>query len=349
MGIRVLTAMSGGVDSSVTAYLLRRQGYDCVGVTMRLHDEGGEGERDDARAVCRRLDIPHAVLDLRGRFRERVMEPFAGSYERGDTPNPCILCNRALKFGELLRYANEIGAAYVATGHYARICLTPSNGRWAVRKGLEAARDQSYVLGLLTQGQLSRALFPLGRLTKDETRRIALEQGFLNARKRDSQDICFIPDGDYASFLERFRGRPYEPGDILDLRGRKVGTHKGAARYTLGQRKGLGVSAPTPLYVCGKSMEANTVTVGPNEALYRRTLVAADWVWGGLSPTDAPFRGAAKVRYRHAEASATAEARPDGTVRMTFDEPQRAITTGQAVVMYRNDMVLGGGIIVAVE
>lgn len=350
MGRTVMVAMSGGVDSSVTAWLLARQGYDCVGVTMRLHDESAsERSEEDAASVARRLGIPHSVADLRGAFAEKVIRPFAESYERGDTPNPCVVCNRFLKFGELSRIAREMGADYVATGHYARICWTPSSSRWAVRKGLETARDQSYVLASLTQGQLSHALFPLGRLTKAEVRRIAEERGFTNARKHDSQDICFIPDGDYAAFLERHTGKTYPPGDILDESGRVLGRHRGAVRYTLGQRKGLGVSAETPLYVCAKSMRDNTVTLGANASLFRRVLLSDDWVWEGIAPPEAPFRALAKVRYRHAEAPADAEPLPDGTVRIRFDAPQRAITTGQAVVLYRNDMVLGGGTIAAVE
>ena len=348
MSGKVMVAMSGGVDSSVAAWLLLRQGYDCVGVTMRLHDETSGNEAADAADVARRLGIPHSVVNLRREFDENVIRPFARSYERGDTPNPCVLCNRRLKFGKLLELARELGAEYVATGHYARICLTPDTGRWAVRKGLEAARDQSYVLASLTQDQLAHTLFPLGRLTKDETRRIASEQGFLNARKHDSQDICFIPDGDYAAFLERYTGKAYPPGQILDLNGRILGQHRGAARYTIGQRKGLGVSAPEPLYVCGKSMRDNTVTLGPNAVLFRDALLSDDWTWGAIPPPETPFRADAKIRYRHAQAPADVTPLPDGRVRIRFDAPQRAITTGQAVALYRNDTVLGGGTITAV-
>ncbi|MBQ7680666.1 MAG: tRNA 2-thiouridine(34) synthase MnmA [Oscillibacter sp.] len=343
MGRKAAVAMSGGVDSSVAAWLLLRQGWECVGVTMRLHDASGDVQ--DAADVARRLGIPHTVLDLRAEFEKEVITPFAEAYARGDTPNPCVICNRRVKFGALAR---RVDADYLATGHYARICWTPSVSRWAVRKGLEAARDQSYVLASLTQAQLSRTLFPLGRLTKAETRKIAEEQGFANARKRDSQDICFIPDGDYAGFLERRTGKTYPPGEILDRAGHVLGVHRGAIRYTLGQRKGLGVSAPEPLYVCGKSMSDNTVTLGPNEALFRRELVSDGWTWGGIAPPETPFRALAKVRYRHTEAPADVEPLPDGTVKIRFDAPQRAITTGQAVVLYSGETVLGGGTITAV-
>ncbi|MBR1689986.1 MAG: tRNA 2-thiouridine(34) synthase MnmA [Oscillibacter sp.] len=358
MGAKVLVAMSGGVDSSVAAWLLQRQGYECVGVTMKLYTNESAGRKghtccaledvEDAREVARRLDIPYYVFNFTEEFDRQVMRRFAQSYRRGDTPNPCIDCNRYLKFGALLHRAQVLGMDYIATGHYARICLTPESGRWAVRKAADPDRDQSYVLASMTQDQLAHTLFPLGRLHKSEVRRIAEEQGFVNARKHDSQDICFVPDGDYGAFLARYTGRAACPGDILDREGRVLGRHRGAECYTLGQRKGLGVSAAEPLYVCGKSMADNTVTLGPESALYGRTLLAGDWVWGAIGAPREPLRVWAKVRYRQTERPALAEPLPDGTVRLTFDEPQRAITTGQAVVLYRGDTVLGGGTITAV-
>jgi tRNA-specific 2-thiouridylase len=349
--------MSGGVDSSVAAWLLQRQGYDCVGVTMKLYQNDTVGRRghtccalddvEDAKDVARRLGIPHYVFNFCDAFDDQVIRRFAESYQRGDTPNPCIDCNRYLKFGYLFQRAKVLGLDYIATGHYARICLE-HNGRWAVRKAADDSRDQSYVLASMDQEQLSHTLFPLGGLHKTEVRRIAAEQGFLNARKHDSQDICFVPDGDYGAFLERYTGQVCQGGDIVDLDGRVLGRHRGAIRYTLGQRKGLGISAEEPLYVCGKSMADNTVTVGPESALYRATLLSDDWVWGAIPALTEPTRVFAKVRYRQAECPATAYPAEDGKVRLVFDAPQRAITTGQAVVLYRGDAVLGGGTITEV-
>lgn len=352
---KVLVAMSGGVDSSVAAWLLQRQGFACVGVTMKLYQNETVGRKghtccaledvEDAKSVARRLGIPHYTFNFCEAFDRQVMRKFAESYQRGDTPNPCIDCNRYLKFGLLFHRARELGIGYIATGHYAQIKWDPVTGRWALYKAADPARDQSYVLASMTQEQLSGTLFPLGGLHKAEVRAIAEEQGFCNARKHDSQDICFVPDGDYGAFLERYTGKPYPPGDILDREGHVLGRHRGAVRYTLGQRKGLGVSAAEPLYVCGKSMADNTVTLGPESALYSRTLLAEDWVWGAIPAPAGPFRAAAKVRYRQEERAVTAEPMENGVVRLTFDEPQRAITTGQAVVLYRGDTVLGGGTI----
>ena len=352
MAERILAAMSGGVDSSVAAYLLQRQGYDVAGATMRLWDDGSENAccmLEDAISVANRLGIPHDVLGCYGEFDRMVVRPFQDSYLRGDTPNPCVRCNRYLKFGVLLEKARELGFDAVATGHYARICWTPSTRRWAVRKGREAGRDQSYFLSQLNQEQLSQARFPLGDIPKEAVRRIAMEQGFINARKRDSQDICFVPDGDYGAFLEWYSRTPMQEGDILDTDGRVLGRHRGAARYTLGQRKGLGVSSAERLYVCGKSMADNTVTLGPESALYSRVLYASDWVWGSVPGLDSPVRVTVKARSRHREQAATAEPLPDGRVRVMFDEPQRAVTVGQCVALYQGDAVLGGGIIEGTE
>lgn len=347
MGKKVLAAMSGGVDSSVAVWLLQQQGFACAGATMLLAGDGGDSV-EDARAVALGLGIPFHVFDFSGEFDSRVLQKFAGCYLDGTTPNPCIDCNRHLKFGAFLRRAAEMGFDYIATGHYARIVRDAGTGLLSLRKAADRNRDQSYVLSsALPQDRLSRVLFPLGDLTKPQVRQIAEEQGFANARKHDSQDICFIPDGDYGAFLERYTGRACPPGDILDLEGRVIGRHKGAVRYTAGQRKGLGIAADRPVYVCGKSMADNTVTVGPEAALYARSLLAGDWEWGA-SPLPGPREVLAKVRYRQVEQPALAEPLPDGQVRITFRQPQRAVTAGQAAVLYDGDTVLGGGTILEV-
>ena len=343
---RVLVAMSGGVDSSAAAWLLKTQGYDCVGATMRLHDKGPGAQDDiaDARSVAEGLGIPFYELDFREEFSRFVKDDFAAAYARGDTPNPCVQCNRHLKFGKLLEAAEDLGCGFIATGHYARIQRL-SDGRCLLRKGEETARDQSYFLSMLTQDQLRRILFPLSALSKAEVRAIAQAQGFVSARKRDSQDICFVPDGDYAGFLEQYTGQECAPGPICHLDGRLLGAHKGAIRYTLGQRKGLGIGGGEVVYVCGKSMEENTVYVGPESALFARRLLAEAFVWSSGEAPEGPLRCKARVRYRHTEQEALAEPLGDGRVRVTFDAPQRAITTGQTVALYDGDTVLGGGII----
>jgi tRNA-specific 2-thiouridylase len=337
--LTALIGMSGGVDSSVAAYLMLRQGYRCEGATMRLF----ENTDQDARAVCQRLGIPFHILDNRQVFRDTVMEDFVRCYESGETPNPCILCNRKIKFDLFLQQARELGCNSIATGHYARI--RQENGRSLLYKAADNAKDQSYFLYALTQDQLSCARFPLGELTKAEVRKIAEEQGFINAKKHDSQDICFVPDGDYFAFLQRFTQKTYENGDFLDLNGNVVGKHHGAVGYTLGQRKGLGLAMGAPVYVCGKDMEKNTVTVGPNEALFSKELVAKDWNWIAIPALTAPLRCKAKARSRMAEQAATVYPMEDGLAKVVFDEPQRAITPGQAVVLYDGELVIGGGTI----
>lgn len=347
--------MSGGVDSSVAAWLLQRQGLRCVGATMKLYDNETVGRQghpccsledvEDARAVARQLGIPHYVFHFSQVFDDTVLRRFVEEYARGATPNPCIDCNRYLKFGRFLRRADELGLDGIATGHYARIVQDSESGRWLLKKAADPAKDQSYVLASMTQPQLSRTLFPLGALCKTEVRALAEAHGLYTARKHDSQDICFVPDGDYGAFLERYTGQVCPPGDILDEAGRVLGRHRGAVRYTLGQRRGLGLAAEQPLYVCGKSMADNTVTVGPERALYARGLAAADWNWI-VPPPEGAFRAWGKVRYRQTEQPCTVLAAPDGAVHLTFDTPQRAITVGQAAVLYDGDTVLGGGTII---
>ena len=354
---RALIAMSGGVDSSVAAWLMVQAGYSCIGATMRLFDnailpEGQEStccsleDVEDARSVAYRLGFPYYVFNFTGDFREKVMDKFVHCYECGATPNPCIDCNRYLKFEHLLRRALELGCDCIVTGHYARIRRDPETGRYLLCKAVHTAKDQSYFLYSLTQEQLAHTQFPLGALTKDAVREIAAEMGFVNAKKHDSQDICFVPDGDYTAFLERYTGRHYPPGDFLDRDGKVVGRHRGAVAYTLGQRKGLGLGMGAPVYVCGKNMEQNTVTVGPEDALFSRSLIAEDWNWFPFPALTRPQKVAAKTRSRQVEQPATVYPMPGGRARVVFDQPQRAITPGQAVVLYDVDTVVGGGTIV---
>lgn len=346
---KALIAMSGGVDSSVAAYLMQRSGYDCIGTTMRLWEQSQTEESlGDARKVADRLHIPFHVMDATTQFREKVVDSFIRTYETGHTPNPCITCNRCIKFDVLLQQALEIGCTYMVTGHYAKIRQDAATGRYLLYKAEDPAKDQTYFLACLNQHQLSHTKLPLGELTKEQVRAIAEEQGFLNARKRDSQDICFIPDGDFVSFIKNYTGKDYPTGDFLDLNGNVVGKHQGAFAYTLGQRKGLGIALGEPAYVCAKDMVSNTVTVGPNEALFAKTLRADNWNWLPFPQLTEPIRVTAKARYRHIEQPATVYPEENGSARVEFDEPQRAMTPGQAVVLYDEDMVVGSGTITGI-
>lgn len=356
---KALIAMSGGVDSSVAAYLTQQAGFRCIGATMRLFSNtvlAPEEEStccslddvEDARSVAFRLGMPFYVFNFQDDFRREVMDHFVCCYEQGGTPNPCVQCNRHLKFDRFLQRARELECDWVVTGHYARIRFDEATQRWQLLKALDSAKDQSYFLYCLTQEQLSHIRFPLGELTKTQARQIAEEQNFINARKRDSQDICFVPDGDYMAFLRRYTGKDYPAGDFLDLSGKTVGRHSGAVAYTLGQRKGLGLAMGAPVYVCSKDMAANTVTVGPNEALFHRELLANDWFWFPFPALSQPLRVKAKARSRMSEQPATVYPDENGFARVVFDEPQRALTPGQAVVLYDGDMVVGGGTITKV-
>lgn len=340
---KALIGMSGGVDSSAAAVLMQQAGYTCVGATMQLHDDAAQ-QIPDAKAVCDRLGMDFTVLDMRRDFRTLVQQHFVSSYETGLTPNPCVTCNRHLKFGRMWQEARALGCDILATGHYARIENTP-NG-WRLKKAADESKDQSYFLYCIPWELLPHIRFPLGDLTKAQARDLVQAQGLITARKKDSQDICFVPDGDYMTFLRIFTGKEYTPGTYLTLDGKAVGTHKGAVAYTIGQRKGLGLAMGEPVYVCGKDMQANTVTVGPNEALFSRELVACDWNWLSPTPT-APLRCMAKARSRMTEQPATLYPAENG-FRVVFDEPQRALTPGQAVVLYDGDTVLGGGTIINV-
>ena len=356
---KALIAMSGGVDSSVAAFLTQQAGYDCIGVTMRLYDDSTDADSEpntccsledveDARSVARRLGMPFYAFNFKADFREKVIDKFIRCYECGLTPNPCIECNRHLKFDQLLRRSLELGCDYVVTGHYAQIRQDETTGRYLLYKAADLSKDQSYVLYTLTQQQLAHIRFPLGSLSKAEARSIAETQGFINARKHDSQDICFVPDGDYVAFMQRYTGKDYPGGNFLDLNGNIVGQHQGAVRYTLGQRKGLGLAMGAPVYVCSKDMARNTVTVGPNEALYRTSLLAEDWNWFPFAQLTRPIQVAAKARYNQPPQPATVYPEDNGIARVVFDTPQRALTPGQAVVLYDGDLVVGGGTITKV-
>ena len=351
-----LIAMSGGVDSSVAAWLMQQAGYDCTGITMRLtHNEmlGQSGfhtccsEKDieDAAEVAFAMDIPYEVLDFTADFREKIIEKFIRVYEMGGTPNPCIDCNRYMKFDHLLRWAESHGMEYVVTGHYARVEQDEATGRWLLKKGLDEGKDQSYVLYNLTQEQLAHVRLPLGAMHKAEVREIAEKQHFINARKHDSQDICFVPDGDYAKFIEKYTGKKTPEGDFVDKEGTYIGRQKGILHYPLGQRRGLGNPAASRLYVCEISPKTNTVVLGDNADLFSSELEADNVNLISVDSLAEPKRVTAKIRYRHKEQTATEWQTPDGILHVKFDEPQRAITKGQAVVMYDGDEVVGGGVI----
>ncbi len=352
---KVLIAMSGGVDSSVAAYLMKQRGCDCVGVTMRLfanEDIGVSREKSccslddvqDARSVAARLGIPYYVFNFTGDFKTQVIDRFTGAYACGRTPNPCIDCNRYLKFERLYERARLMGCDAVVTGHYARIAQ--ENGRWVLKKALDPSKDQSYVLYSLTQEQLAHTRLPVGEYAKSDTRKIAEEMGFFNASKPDSQDICFVPDGDYAAFIERTTGKVYPEGSFVDESGHVLGRHRGIIHYTIGQRKGLGIAAETPLYVKRIDAARNEVVLSRDEALYSPALTAQDMNWMAFDVPPREFRASAKIRYRHAEQPCTVRVLEDGRAQVVFDAPQRAITPGQAVVLYDGDTVLGGGVIV---
>lgn len=342
--------MSGGVDSSVAAALMTDRGCECTGVTLLLHGSGagsGRGEADDARQAAAKLDIPHEVLDFTEAFRSGVILPFIESYERGLTPNPCIACNRHIKFGRLFSHAEHTGCGVLATGHYAQI--EKSGSRFLLKKAVDPKKDQSYVLFYLEQNTLAAAAFPLGGLTKREVKEIARSRGFDSAERQESQDICFVPDGDYGTFMEEYTGKRYPAGDITSLDGKVIGRHKGIVRYTLGQRRGLGVAANEPVYVCAKDTAANTVTLGPENSLYSKTLTARGINLIACERLEQPLRVTVKTRYLQTERPAAAIQTGADELRVEFDEPQRAITPGQAAVLYDGDIVVGGGIIASAE
>ena len=351
---KAVVAMSGGVDSSVAAALLKEQGYEVIGMMLRLWSEPGKEESNrcctpdsmvQARRVAAKLDIPFYVIDAKDVFRETVVEYFLEGYARGETPNPCLICNRKIRWTFLLDHALALGADFMATGHYARV-KRPEGGKAELLRAVDRNKDQSYVLHVLDQEKLKHALFPVGEYTKPEIRQIAEKHGLPTASRKDSQDLCFLAGEDYRNFLQRNAAEMLKSGEIVTRDGTAIGSHNGLANYTIGQRKGLGVASPVPLYVITKDAVRNTLIVGTQEQLGSQELIARNVNWvSGETPRE-PFRAEVKIRYTAKEAEAWVKPMEEGQAQVTFDAPQRDITAGQAVVFYQNDVVIGGGIII---
>lgn len=338
---KVVVGLSGGVDSAVTAYLFKKEGYEVIGVTMRQFKE--ETFSEDAASVAESLGIKHVIEDLSDEFEREIMRYFASEYEKGRTPNPCTLCNPRIKWEMLTRAADREDAFYVATGHYANIDMI--NGRYSIKNAVTATKDQTYALCNLTQKQLSRTLMPLGGYEKSEVRAIAEEAGIPVAGKADSQDICFIPDGDYAGFLERFTGKKFEPGDFVDRDGRVLGRHNGIVHYTIGQRKGLNLPMGKPVFVTGIDVPGNRVIIGDNEDLFTTTFFVRDVNFMAGTEEDLPKTLMCKIRYAHKGEVCTLNREADGLYRAEFAAPVRAITPGQTAVFYDGEYVFAGSVI----
>lgn len=351
---KVMIGMSGGVDSSVAAFLLQKESLEVIGATMKLYnneDIDFVSEKTccslddvlDAKSVCARLGIRHYTLNMTDDFKKEVIERFISAYQNGFTPNPCIDCNRYMKFSKMLHKAQELDIDYVATGHYARI--EKQGDRYILKKAVDLSKDQSYVLYSLTQEQLKVTKFPLGNYTKQQVREIAEENGFVNARKHESQDICFVPDGDYSKFIEYYTGKTYPCGDFVDMNGKRLGEHKGIIRYTIGQRRGLGLALPASMYVVEKDVDNNKVILGFNDDLFKKEVNVKNISFTACDGLDKPERLCAKIRYNQKEQPATVTQTDKNHFKIVFDEPQRAITKGQAAVLYDGDTVVGGGTI----
>ncbi len=345
--------MSGGVDSSATAALLLEQGYDVVGITLKLWPQDcvnraedkccGPQAVTDARAVCHQLDIPYYLIDESAEFQKHVIQYFADEYKAGRTPNPCVMCNQNLKFGRLIDRADQLGADYIATGHFARVEQVPSAGRYLLKRGRDLRKDQSYFLFSLRQDQLARALFPLGEKTKSDTRAVARHCQLKTADKEESMEICFVPDNNYGGFLQSANLEHKHRGDIVDLHGHVLGQHDGIAFYTIGQRKGLGITTSKPVYVVELDAANNRVVVGDDSALDRDEFTATNCNWHPFDHLTAPIAVTAKIRYNHPGTPATVTPAGNGSVKVKLHSPQRAITPGQAAVFYQDDLVVGGG------
>lgn len=353
---KAIIAMSGGVDSSVAALLTKESGDECIGATMKLYnneDIGVHREKtccslddvEDARSVAYQMDMPYYVFNFTADFHTEVMDRFVDAYENGCTPNPCIDCNRYLKFDKMFHRMQEIGYDYIVTGHYARVEYDEKRDRYLLKKAVDDTKDQSYVLYMLTQEQLAHVKLPLGGLRKDQVRVIAEKHGFINARKHDSQDICFVPDHDYASFITQETGKESKPGNFVDEEGNVMGQHRGLIHYTIGQRKGLGISSSTPIFVKELRPQTNEVVLCKSESLFSRDCHVDNINYMAEEKLTGPVKAIGKIRYSHAGAPCTLYPQPDGTLLAQFDEPQRAMTPGQAAVFYQDDHVLCGGTI----